>query len=164
MAGIKWTIEENKYLWELVNDGLTFIGVASRMKNRTYEAIRIQASKLKIKSNYDSSQRDEETRKKISASLKGINLDEWDGFKESMNALIRKSVAYKKWRKAVFERDDYTCQKCGKKNCYLNAHHIATFAENENKRLDIFNGITLCINCHKEEHFGSAIVWYRTAN
>lgn len=63
----------------------------------------------------------------------------------------RNSLGYKEWRKDVFERDNYTCQKCGKEgNGDLNAHHIKSFANFPDERFNIENGITLCINCHKE--------------
>jgi ribosomal protein L37AE/L43A len=48
----------------------------------------------------------------------------------------------------VFERDNFTCQKCGKHGGTLNAHHILNFNDNPDKRYDISNGITLCDSCH----------------
>lgn len=65
---------------------------------------------------------------------------------------IRNSGDYSEWRKAVFNRDNYTCQKCGKKGGKLNAHHIKPFARYPSLRLVIENGITLCTDCHKGEH------------
>lgn len=41
---------------------------------------------------------------------------------------------YKQWRIDVFERDNYTCQDCGKKGCYLEAHHIKSWAKFEKLR------------------------------
>jgi 5-methylcytosine-specific restriction endonuclease McrA len=35
---------------------------------------------------------------------------------------------------------------------YLQAHHRKPFAEYPNFRYDVSNGITLCKDCHKEEH------------
>lgn len=71
-------------------------------------------------------------------------------FLEKQNG--RHCAEYKKWRKSVFERDDYTCQICGKKGCELNAHHIKSFSRYPNFRYDVSNGITLCKKCHKEVH------------
>ena len=61
-----------------------------------------------------------------------------------------------KWRRAVFKRNDYTCQICedrnkkGKgKSITLNAHYLESYNSNRELRYDIYNGITLCKNCHK---------------
>jgi len=66
---------------------------------------------------------------------------------------IRKSVHYKLWREAVFERDDYTCQKCGDRSgngheVYLHSHHIKSFTHFPLLRFAIDNGITYCDKCH----------------
>ena len=57
---------------------------------------------------------------------------------------------YKQWRKAVYERDNYTCQICGGTN--LNAHHLEGYANNKELRISLDNGITLCKKCHKDFH------------
>ena len=59
---------------------------------------------------------------------------------------------YKAWRRAVFERDDFTCQTCGKRGIKLNAHHKKSYAWYPELRYDISNGITLCEACHKSLH------------
>ncbi len=60
---------------------------------------------------------------------------------------------YERWRKAVFTRDSYTCQRCGKRNDKLNAHHIFPWALFPLLRYNLDNGITLCsIPCHKIAH------------
>lgn len=64
----------------------------------------------------------------------------------------RKTPEYKSWRKAVFERDNYTCQICGQRGGKLNAHHVSRYAKSPGLRTDINNGITLCEQCHKELH------------
>lgn len=58
-------------------------------------------------------------------------------------------IEYKIWRKTVFERDNYTCQFCGKRGGKLNADHIKPFARFKKLRLDVNNGRTLCESCHK---------------
>jgi len=76
----------------------------------------------------------------------------------SLNESIRKSAVYKKWRKAVFERDDYTCQICGQRGGKLNADHIKRFADYPNLRLELSNGRTLCLSCHlKTPTFGNRV-------
>jgi len=63
---------------------------------------------------------------------------------------IRKSDDYKKWRLSVFVRDNYTCQFCNKKSCYIQADHIKPFSLFPELRFDIDNGRTLCLDCHKK--------------
>lgn len=57
-----------------------------------------------------------------------------------------------KWRTRVFKRDNYTCKKCSKVGAKLNAHHILCWSKNKDKRFDVDNGATLCVNCHKDFH------------
>lgn len=64
----------------------------------------------------------------------------------------RRTTDYKMWRKAVFERDNYTCQICGKRGGRLNAHHIERYRDCVSKRTDVSNGITVCESCHKNIH------------
>lgn len=71
----------------------------------------------------------------------------WKGV-TSKNKLARASKAYKDWRLAVFERDDYTCQFCGIRGGYLEADHIMPFAFYPELRFTISNGRTLCQPCH----------------
>jgi 5-methylcytosine-specific restriction endonuclease McrA len=63
---------------------------------------------------------------------------------------IRASKEYTMWRIAVFERDNYTCQHCGQVGGDLNADHIKPFSTHPKLRLDINNGRTLCVPCHKK--------------
>lgn len=56
---------------------------------------------------------------------------------------------YRDWRKAVFERDDYTCQMCGVHGGRLNADHIQTWRDHPDLRYDLANGRTLCVECHR---------------
>lgn len=61
-----------------------------------------------------------------------------------------KSPEYKFWRQSVLSRDKYTCQGCGKKSCDFHVHHIKEWCNYPELRYDINNGLTLCIECHKE--------------
>lgn len=67
---------------------------------------------------------------------------------------LRGNKEYIAWRKSIFERDDYTCQECGVRGGYLEAHHhlipfTKLFAEKNFKKMwDMDNGKTLCRACH----------------
>ena len=90
----------------------------------------------------------EEHKEKISKT----QLRRWDaigrkGDKRAYQHLVNRK--YKKWREAAFKRDNYTCQKCGKTNCYLEVHHIQPWAKSFTLRYKVENGITFCKECHK---------------
>jgi len=76
----------------------------------------------------------------------------WKGGISDVNNRIRQSSKFKIWRENVYERDSYTCQKCGNIGNRLNPHHIKNFADNPKIRFDVDNGITLCQKCHREFH------------
>ena len=89
-------------------------------------------------------------RKNIKANvLKGKEHPKWKGGIYPENEKIRHSTEYKEWRIKIFERDDYTCQKCERVGCELNADHIKSFALFPELRFEISNGRTLCIECHR---------------
>lgn len=69
----------------------------------------------------------------------------------NLNKKIRFSGKYSQWRKAVYKRDNYTCQVCSRRG-KINAHHILSFAKWKSKRFNIDNGITLCSSCHYRFH------------
>ena len=74
----------------------------------------------------------------------------WKGGITPQNMLIRSSRKYKNWRKSVFERDNYTCQFCGIRGIEIHADHIKPFAYFPELRLELSNGRTLCVPCHKK--------------
>ena len=63
----------------------------------------------------------------------------------------RNMPEYVDWRRAVYERDRYTCLNCGG-NQGLNAHHIKSWVAYPELRFDVDNGKTLCFDCHNLEH------------
>lgn len=115
-----------------------------------------------------------ETVRKISEANKGRFVGEngsnWKGGKTKIQLLVRNSTNYAKWRLSVFERDDFTCVKCGQKGGTLNADHYPKYfadlldefkvktitdANNCEELWCVDNGRTLCISCHKKtENYG----------
>ena len=78
----------------------------------------------------------------------GANHWNWKGGISDFRDKLRGTPAYKLWRTAVFKRDNYTCQFCGKRGGWLEADHILPLCENPNLCFDINNGRTLCKSCH----------------
>lgn len=117
--------------------------------------------------------RSAENRKRISQTLKkkgikpprppreklcrGENHRWWKGGITPINETVRKSLEYKLWRKAVFERDNFTCVWCGKKDKTIQADHIQEFSKRPDLRFAIDNGRTLCKECHFKRHWGNEV-------
>ena len=107
----------------------------------------------------------------------GKNLGEtngsWKGGIADVNISIRMSYPYTQWRKAVFERDKWTCQMCGVSGVKIHADHIEAFAVLMRKHgidsvqsalicaelWDTNNGRTLCVPCHKTTDTYAGKVW-----
>jgi hypothetical protein len=107
----------------------------------------------------------EEHRQKLSLARMGKRPWNYKGGVSPLYSRVRSSVAYKKWRRAVFIRDGFTCQECGQVGGELNADHyplsfayllrtygILTYTEALGCKplWDIKNGRTLCISCHEK--------------
>ena len=82
----------------------------------------------------------------------GVESSNWKGGVSRERDRVMSTVQYSQWRKSVFERDNYTCQKCKQKGYQLEAHHIIPYSIDFTKILDINNGITFCKKCHKQYH------------
>jgi len=88
---------------------------------------------------------------------------QWKGGITAVHMLLRNSPHSKAWRTSIFQRDDFTCQKCGERGGKLEAHHVKSFSRilNDNKiesfedglacaeLWDIANGETCCVDCHR---------------
>lgn len=85
-------------------------------------------------------------------AIKGEKNHNWKGGVSKENSSERqnmmKTLEYKAWRKAVFERDNFTCQNCQERGGKLNADHIRPYSLYPELRLVIENGRTLCVECH----------------
>lgn len=85
--------------------------------------------------------------------LSGKNNSSWKGGITPERNKIRSSVEYKLWVDSVYAKDNFTCIKCGENRIRkLTAHHIKNFAQYEELRLAIDNGVTFCRDCHKQFH------------
>ena len=138
-------------------------------KNHNYGKVRTEETKRKIGLANKGRKISNEARKKMSESHKGKKLSEehkkkiglheigekhwnWKGGLTPENKVIRHSMEYRFWRREVFKRDDYTCQKCGVRGGVIRAHHIESFDNNPDKRILVDNGVTLCKECHRNFH------------
>lgn len=61
-------------------------------------------------------------------------------------------VADVEWQKAVREKDDFTCQRCGIRQPYIHTHHKATRGSRPDLKHVVSNGICLCNSCHAWVH------------
>lgn len=82
----------------------------------------------------------------------GKNSPVYNGYSGKYPSKHLRTSEYKNWRKAVFTRDDYTCQDCGDKGVFLHPHHILSYTKFKEFRHDVDNGITLCVPCHRNRH------------
>jgi hypothetical protein len=94
----------------------------------------------------------DETRRKMSEAKKGDKGSNWKGGVSTENRIAYCSLDYRTWRKDVFERDGYTCQKTKIRGHKLHPHHVYAFAKHHDLRYDVKNGITLSISEHKRFH------------
>jgi len=86
--------------------------------------------------------------RKVSGEEHGM----WNGGISPERGRDMVSSRYKEWRSSVFQRDNYTCQKCNIRGYSLNAHHIHDYKHHLELRYDSENGVTLCTQCHTEFH------------
>ena len=63
-----------------------------------------------------------------------------------------KSPMWQKKRLEIMEKDNFTCQICGDNESTLNVHHLHYEKGKKVHEYEPKHLITLCENCHKEEH------------
>ncbi len=89
-----------------------------------------------------------ETRKKMSLAKLGLRGEKVNNWRGGISKRNTSTYEYKEWRSKVFERDNWTCQTCGKRGCYLESHHIKGWTKYPDLRFNVDNGVTLCKECH----------------
>ena len=96
----------------------------------------------------------EETRQKLRDSVpRGENSPHWNHGKTAEEREIeRRYPEYHQWKVQVKERDNYTCQCCGKRGGELHSHHKDGYHWCKERRTDVSNGATLCKHCHDKFH------------
>jgi 5-methylcytosine-specific restriction endonuclease McrA len=105
------------------------------------------------------------------ARRRGENSHNWKGGVTAKNYGLRTAIErtheFTQWHSTIFQRDKFTCQKCGDaRGGNLRVHHIKTFrailTEHKITALEqalccgdlwaLENGITLCEPCHIQIH------------
>lgn len=88
---------------------------------------------------------------KASCTVRGIPIEEFDGFNSNINTRLREHREAKKWRQEVAEKFNNTCVVSGAKND-IEYHHLDNFIKYPDKRYDVHNGVTLNKDIHKLFH------------
>lgn len=79
----------------------------------------------------------------------------WNGGHSPERQTLYARSIWKEIAKSILARDDFKCRKCGighNSQSKLVVHHIKHWAKHPELRFDKENLITLCQNCHKEQH------------
>jgi len=84
--------------------------------------------------------------------MKKRSKDEYSNYRKGTSREVQPQL-----RQMVFERDNYTCQKCEKnknkhKNVKLHCHHYEGIMQNPIESADVDACTTLCKKCHLEVH------------
>jgi len=81
--------------------------------------------------------------------MRGERHHNWTGGADNPLLALRRCAEMTEWKKAVHERDDWTCLICGTRGGKLNAHHILPLRDRQDLAYVVSNGITLCEQHHR---------------
>jgi len=124
-------------------------------KHHTEEAKNLLSSKTKEYLNNLPEDVKTERYVKSSCKLRGVPVEDFDGWSSEESTRIRGSQEYKIFEKAVLERDNHRCVVPGclhRKISNLTVHHKDGFHWCLDRRFDMTNGATLCKTHHLEFH------------
>jgi len=107
-----------------------------------------EETKRKLSEAHKGKKRSEESIKKQSESIKGEK-HHFYGKQTNHNQYSRE--VQPELRQMVFERDNWTCQKCGAMES-LHCHHLEGIRWEPLESADIDKCITYCRNCHEDVH------------
>lgn len=83
----------------------------------------------------------------------GSNSSRWNPeLSEEDRVGYRSYPGYYSWRREVLKRDGYKCVKCKDSTRELHVHHIIPHSVEKEKRLEVSNGASLCVTCHRDIH------------
>lgn len=106
-------------------------------------------------------------RENLSKAIEALGLSgdrnpRWKGGTTEENLRLRRTGAFKKWKKASLERAGNKCQECGAlggriceccgTKVTLHVHHVKPFATHPALRFDPENSEVLCPKCHLSRH------------
>ena len=86
-------------------------------------------------------------RDRLAAAKRGSEHHLWRGGNG-----FRGDQRYAEWRTMVYGRDNFTCQMCEARGCYLHAHHILPCRSYPDLIYVVSNGMTLCVLCHEKTY------------
>lgn len=84
-------------------------------------------------------------------NAKGEGNPNWKGGISEIQDRRRSSAGIRKWRRLIWERDGFRCQMpdcLQPDSSEFHAHHIIGFEKELDAKFEIWNGITLCPDCH----------------
>jgi hypothetical protein len=91
----------------------------------------------------------EESKIKVACSVRGISVEDFDGFKDKEDRRQYKEMGLSK---ACLEKADFTCAVCSERGAELNAHHMNGWATHPEDRYSLDNLVCVCHKCHRQYH------------
>ena len=123
-------------------------------KCHTEEAKRKNSESQKgVKSHWYGKHHTEEWKKQHSERMTGEKHPNYNpNLTDEERHQLRNTSEDVMWSKQVKINADFTCDCCHKRGGELCSHHLKDWHSNKELRLDLNNGVCLCVECHKEFH------------